>query len=222
MKTKFTFNSIKFLFSYYEIHAMNISMTESLKKIKEINFLSELEKHEIVSQNKISKKIFVSLGMVNALLKKAISKGFVKVKSAPYKRYIYYLTKRGFLEKSNLVREYLEDSLSFFKKAKLSYMEIFKKLKKKKIYIIGKGDLVDISRLAAMEVNVKLSGHFIFNANKELQLISGVYKKNDKNIVYVIVESSSPQEVYDGLKKIVSSKLIIHPNILHVSDFESK
>ena len=113
-------------------------MNENLKKIKKINFLSELEKNEIVSQNVISKKIFVSLGMVNALLKKAISKGFVKAKSAPYKRYIYYLTKQGFTEKSKLVREYLEDSLSFFNKTKLLYTEMFQKIKNKKYILLEK------------------------------------------------------------------------------------
>ena len=32
------------------------------------------------------------------LFSKSISKGFVKVKAAHYKRYIYYLTKEGFMK----------------------------------------------------------------------------------------------------------------------------
>ena len=200
---------------------MNFTMSETLKKIKKINFLSELEKNQIVSQNVISKKIFVSLGMVNALLKKAISKGFVKAKSAPYKRYIYYLTKQGFTEKSNLVREYLEDSLSFFKKTKLLYSEIFKKIKNKKIYIIGEGDLVDVSRLAAIETNVSIAGHLIIK-NKKLVILSGKFEKHTNDSVYIIVESKLPQGVYDSLKKIVPYNSIFHPKILHISDFEAE
>jgi len=200
---------------------MNVIMSESLKKIKKINFLSELEKKEIISQNVISKKIFVSLGMVNALLKKAISKGFVKAKSAPYKRYIYYLTKQGFTEKSNLVREYLEDSLSFFKKTKLLYSEIFKKIKNKNIYIVGEGDLVDVSKLAAIEANIALNGHLIIK-NKKLVILSGEFEKHTNNSAYVIVESKLPQGVYDDLKKIVPYNSIFHPKILHISDFEAE
>ena len=200
---------------------MNVTMSENLKKIKKINFLSELEKKEIISQNVISKKIFVSLGMVNALLKKAISKGFVKAKSAPYKRYIYYLTKQGFTEKSNLVREYLEDSLSFFKKTKLLYSEIFKKIKNKNIYIVGEGDLVDVSKLAAIEANVSLNGHLIIK-NKKLVILSGEFEKHTNNSAYVIVESKLPQGVYDDLKKIVPYNSIFHPKILHISDFEAE
>ena len=200
---------------------MNIIVSENLKKIKKINFLSELEKKEIISQNVISKKIFVSLGMVNALLKKAISKGFVKAKSAPYKRYIYYLTKQGFTEKSNLVREYLEDSLSFFKKTKLLYSEIFKKIKNKNIYIVGEGDLVDVSKLAAIEANIALNGHLIIK-NKKLVILSGEFEKHTNNSAYVIVESKLPQGVYDDLKKIVPYNSIFHPKILHISDFEAE
>ena len=146
---------------------MNVIMEANLKISKIINFFSQLEKKEIISQSKLAKNVLISLGMANAILKKAISKGYVKVKAAPYKRYVYYLTKKGFSEKSNLVQEYLEDSLNFFKQAKRSYIEIFKKLKNKKIYIVGKGDLVDVSKLAAIEINVKLAGHLIINEKKK-------------------------------------------------------
>ena len=200
---------------------MKLIMNENLKKIKKINFLSELEKNEIVSQNVISKKIFVSLGMVNALLKKAISKGFVKSKSAPYKRYIYYLTKQGFTEKSKLVREYLEDSLSFFNKTKLLYTEMFQKIKNKKIYIVGEGDLVDVCRLSSIEAGVTIKGHLIIK-NKKLVTVSGEFEKHNNNFVYVIVESKLPQDVYNNLKKIVPYNSIFHPKILHISDFEAE
>ncbi len=196
-------------------------MEANLKISKIINFFSQLEKKEIISQSKLAKNVLISLGMANAILKKAISKGYVKAKAAPYKRYVYYLTKKGFSEKSNLVQEYLEDSLNFFKKAKRSYIEIFKKLKNKRIYIVGKGDLVDVSKLAAIEINVKLAGHLIINEKKKLRVISGKLEKHNKTIVYVMVESKIPQAIYDDLKKIVSSNSIFHPKILHISDFEA-
>ena len=131
------------------------------------------------------------------------------------------MTKKGFSEKSNLVQEYLEDSLNFFKQAKRSYIEIFKKLKNKKIYIVGKGDLVDVSKLAAIEINVKLAGHLIINEKKKLKVISGKLEKHNKTVVYVMVESKIPQAIYDDLKKIVKSNSIFHPKILHISDFEA-
>lgn len=104
-----------------------------VKTSKIINFFSQLEKKKIISQSSLANNVLISLGMANAILKKAISKGFVKAKAAPYKRYIYYLTKEGFTEKSRLVREYLDSSLNFFKKAKLAYQKILIDIKKKKL-----------------------------------------------------------------------------------------
>ena len=200
---------------------MNYKMKESIKTLKKINFLTELEKKQIISQNVISKNILVSLGMVNALLKKAISKGLVKAKSAPYKRYIYYLTKQGFSEKSNLVREYLEDSLGFYKKAKKSYCEILIRLTKQKIYIVGNGDLADISKLASIETNIKILSHLKINKNSKLVLPSGKILKHTNKNIYLIVETKHPQKTYDYLKKQVPLNCIVYPNILHISDFNA-
>ena len=47
--------------------------------------------------------------------------GCMKARQAPYKRYAYYLTPEGFVEKSRLVGEYLQSSLEFFRKARGQY-----------------------------------------------------------------------------------------------------
>ncbi len=201
---------------------MNTKMKESIKILKKINFFTELEKKKIVSQNVISKNILVSLGMVNALLKKAILKGLVKAKSAPYKRYIYYLTKQGFSEKSNLVREYLDDSLEFYKNAKKAYCDILIKLTKKKIFIVGTGDLEDISKLAAIQMNVDICDRLKVNKNNKLVLTSEKILKHTNKNVYLIIETKNPQKIYDLLKKQVPRNCIFHPKFLHISDFKAE
>ena len=102
-------------------------MANNIHINKLINFFSKLEKNEVVTQSNIAKTILISIGMANSLLKKAITKGYVKVKSAPYRRYSYYLKKKGFAEKSRLVKSFLESSLEFFNQAKKEYIEILKK-----------------------------------------------------------------------------------------------
>jgi DNA-binding MarR family transcriptional regulator len=84
----------------------------------EIEFLTSLEEGTVISQMTLSQRINVSVGLINALIKRAVRKGYVKVKSAPYKRYAYYLTPKGFAEKSRLVAQYLEISLGFFRQAR--------------------------------------------------------------------------------------------------------
>ena len=52
---------------------------------------------------------------MNALIKKFLKKGLIKKKQAPYKRFIYYLTPKGFSEKSKLISDYIESSLDIFR-----------------------------------------------------------------------------------------------------------
>ena len=194
-------------------------MDFNLKKAKIINFFSLLEKREVVSQSNLAKNVIISLGMANAILKKAISKGFVKAKTAPYKRYIYYLTKKGFIEKSRLVREYLDSSLDFFKSAKLDYLKILNAIKKKKLEVIlvGEGDLADICKLALLEENLIISGHLKFNKNKKLNYEFKNKKKPPEQLAFVIVESKNPQFVHDELIKSYNVINIYYPKFLHIS-----
>ena len=53
-------------------------MNFNVKTSKMINFFSLLEKKEIVFQSNLAKDVLISLGMANAILKKAISKGFIR------------------------------------------------------------------------------------------------------------------------------------------------
>tara|TARA_B100000963_G_scaffold19674_1_gene14913 strand:+ start:192 stop:788 length:597 start_codon:yes stop_codon:yes gene_type:complete len=194
-------------------------MDLNVKTSKIINFLSQLEKKKIISQSSLAKNVLISLGMTNAILKKAISKGFVKAKAAPYKRYIYYLTKEGFTEKSRLVREYLDSSLNFFKKAKLAYQKILVEIKKKKyeIVLVGDGDLVDICKLSLLQENLKVSGHMKFTKQKTLRYEFNNTKKSLTNLAFVIVESKKPQLIYDSLFSNFDHINVYYPKFLHIS-----
>ena len=198
---------------------MNITMDLNVKTSKIINFLSQLEKKKIISQSSLAKTVLISLGMTNAILKKAISKGFVKAKAAPYKRYIYYLTKEGFTEKTRLVREYLDSSLNFFKKAKLAYLKILIEIKKKnyEIVLVGDGDLVDICKLSLLHENLKISGHMKFSKQKKLKYEFNNTKKSIINRAFVIVESQNPQLIYDNLLSSSEQINVYYPKFLHIS-----
>ena len=83
------------------------------RKSIELNLLSLLEEGKETSQKNISNNVSVSIGFINALIKKFVKKGVIKIQQAPYKRFIYYLTPQGFSEKAKLVNEYFRDSLFF-------------------------------------------------------------------------------------------------------------
>jgi hypothetical protein len=77
------------------------------------------------TQRSLAGRLNIALGLTNALLKRCVAKGLVKIQNAPARRYAYYLTRKGFAEKSRLVAEYLTVSLAFFRRARGQYEEIF-------------------------------------------------------------------------------------------------
>ncbi len=50
----------------------------------ELDLLATLERRDVVTQPALAKRLSISVGMVNALLKRAARKGLVKAKAAPY------------------------------------------------------------------------------------------------------------------------------------------
>ena len=119
-----------------------------------LGLLTSLEADGAQSQRRIAAELGVALGLVNAYLKRAIKKGFVKVGSAPARRYAYYLTPQGFSEKSRLTVQFLTDSFSLFRKAKEEYGRLFERAQAlgfRRIVLAGQSDLCEIAVLCAVD-----------------------------------------------------------------------
>jgi hypothetical protein len=102
----------------------------------------------------------VALGLVNAYLKRCIKKGLVKVRDAPARRYVYYLTPSGFAEKSRLTVEYLSVSFSLFRQARQDCTELLATARSSgvsRIAILGTSDLAEIAAICALDVGVTIA-----------------------------------------------------------------
>src|SRR5262245_19033144 len=122
------------------------------KSKSELEFLTAIERGEVVTQMTLTKQIGVSIGLINALLKRGMHKGYVKARRVPFMRYAYYVTPQGFSEKSRLVAEYLESSLVFFRRARSQHTEVFacaRRAEMSRLVLVGAGELADIAILAA-------------------------------------------------------------------------
>src|SRR4051794_37197879 len=73
-----------------------------------VKLLDNVGGNQTANQRTLAREIGVSIGLVNALVNRAVSKGLIKIKQAPARRYVYYLTPKGLAEKSRLVAEYLD------------------------------------------------------------------------------------------------------------------
>ena len=106
------------------------------------------------SQRRLASELGVALGLANAYLKRCVKKGLVKVRQAPARRYVYYLTPRGFAEKSRLTLEYMSYSFALFRRAKADCMvalEAARECGYTRIALIGASDLAEIAAICALD-----------------------------------------------------------------------
>lgn len=73
----------------------------------ELDLLQTVEEEQVISQAAMSERMGIATGLVNFLMKRAISKGFVIAKRVPARRYAYFLTPKGMIEKARLVADYM-------------------------------------------------------------------------------------------------------------------
>lgn len=190
-----------------------------------LGLLAALEAEEPHTQRSLAARIGVALGLTNSLLKRAIHKGLVKVSQAPAKRFAYYVTPKGFSEKSRLVADYLSTSLSFFRQAKEEYGILFFDLKEKgidRIVLCGTGELAEIAVLAAHEQDIEIQ--FIVQRGSNLKEFCGYNVRNNlstlknKDVSAVIITSiDAPQDVYNWARSIISDINIHTVPLLHIS-----
>ena len=82
-----------------------------------LEILEAIDEQSDVTQRHLARRTGVALGLANSYLKRCVRKGLVKIQQAPANRYLYYLTPKGFAEKSRLTAEYLSASLTFYRRA---------------------------------------------------------------------------------------------------------
>ena len=197
--------------------------TNSKKLLQlELALLNKIQNDENITQRSISKELDIALGIANTLVKKFVKKGFLKLKQAPMKRYFYYLTPKGLLEKTKLTKQFVESSLQFYNSSRMEYENLLKKIKTKKVkYLIlaGTCELSEIAILAARNISIDVNYVYSKTYNKKkfsgVKVVSKINKKkfNKDNTCFLLTEFSNPTTLYNLL---IKDYQIFKPNFLTV------
>ncbi|MGB1548047.1 MAG: winged helix-turn-helix transcriptional regulator, partial [Alphaproteobacteria bacterium] len=91
-----------------------------------LELLASVEANRHVSQRTLATRLGIAVGLANGYLRRCVRKGWVKMSKAPARRYAYYLTPKGFAEKSRLTAEYLTISFDFFRNARTECLRAFR------------------------------------------------------------------------------------------------
>lgn len=190
-----------------------------------LSLLSVLEGDEALTQRSLATRIGVALGLTNSLLKRAICKGLVKVGQAPAKRYAYYVTPKGFSEKSRLVAEYLSCSLDFFRQAREEFTFVYDEAQAcghTRVALFGAGELAEIATLSALDNGIKILA--VIHPGSNQGLCSGVPVFNTLDTTkgldidaVVITSIDAPQAAYELLREYFEDEQIFAAPMLHVT-----
>jgi hypothetical protein len=173
-----------------------------------LDMMSRIEREPAISQRGLSTHLGVAIGLVNTYLKRCIQKGWIKVRNIPTKRYAYYLTPGGFIEKAKLTAEYLSSGFEFFRQARNELLMIFHECEAKNwinVILIGKGDLSEIALQVVKETTIKIS--IIFKEE---------FLKIQHYDAVIITDTETPQSTYTVLINEIPERRIFIPPLLRV------
>ncbi len=188
-----------------------------------LGLLNAVQENSTVTQRSMANDLGIALGLANAYLKRCVRKGLIKISQVPPNRYAYYLTPKGFTEKSRLTSEYLSSSFTFFRRARGQCGDALEYCTARdwtRIALAGCGELAEIATLCAMEHDIALMG--IISPSEKAKEFAGLKvltatKKLRGIDAIIITDLQSPQAVFDTLSQSLSSDRIVTPPLLGIS-----
>ena len=123
-------------------------MKDILDSHRSLRLLEEISKGDPLTQRDLSDRLDMALGLVNAYLKTLVKKGCIKIAGIPPKRFKYYITPKGFIEKSRAL--WLRDP----------YIapEAMARIVAPVLFVLGEQDAIRLDHVLEMRARVK-QGH---------------------------------------------------------------
>ncbi len=140
---------------------MNNNRLQESEEHRALQILSELSTNDSLTQRDLSSRLGIALGLVNSYIRNLVSKGYITVKSIPPRRYAYFLTPRGFAEKTRLTYHLLQDYTRIYREARSNLKRLFGELHSggvKQVVFAGADEVAEIAFLTLQETGLELSG----------------------------------------------------------------
>ena len=195
----------------------------------ELDMLRIIEEERVISQAALSRRMGIAAGLVNFLMKRAISKGIVIAKRVPARRYAYVLTPKGFAEKARLVADYMNTSLGMFRRLREDFDDLFKSLSddnRRHIVIVGDIELVELAILSSFESDVEITGIVSDKTNRKsvakIPVVSHTrfLAQSAESVTFVVADIYKAQTVYDELVEAYGDSNVVAPKSLYVAPQE--
>jgi len=112
-----------------------------------LTLFNTVESRPEINQRQLARELDVSLGLANTYFQRVLKKGWIRAKQVKPRRWLYFLTPKGALEKSRLSLFYLHRTLESFRELKRKgdeHLSILSKNGVTGIHLCGDHDLTEI------------------------------------------------------------------------------
>ena len=117
------------------------------EEIRTLTLFNTVESRPEINQRQLARELDVSLGLTNTYFQRVLKKGWIRAQQVKPRRWLYFLTPKGALEKSRLSLSYLHRTLNSFRELKSKGDEHLRTLSKKGvrgIHLCGEDDLTEV------------------------------------------------------------------------------
>jgi DNA-binding MarR family transcriptional regulator len=185
-----------------------------------LGMLNAVAGNAVVTQRSLARELGIALGLANAYLKRCVSKGYIKVSHVPARRYAYYLTPKGFAEKSRLTADYLSQSFDFFRLARGQCHDLFAECERRgwnRVALVGAGDLAEIAKLVADNHDVLLVGLVDPRTTRFGRLpVTGELAALGEIDAAIVTDLREPQATFDAVAALLPGERVLAPALLHL------
>jgi DNA-binding MarR family transcriptional regulator len=131
------------------------------ERMRDLQLLEEIEQNPKVSQRELSNKFGIALGVTNACIKRMARRGLIRLKGFRPRRIAYYLTPKGFAEKSKLTLRFLSYNIHHYAEMKKQISKTLIEMQSsgvKRVAFYGLGDEMEVAYITFQGLNMKLVG----------------------------------------------------------------
>jgi DNA-binding MarR family transcriptional regulator len=189
-----------------------------------LGVLESVERDGQQSQRRIALDLGIALGLTNAYLRRCVGKGLVKMRQVPARRYAYFLTPKGFAEKSRLTAEYLRHSFALVRRARSEYAELMHMARRQdfdSVVLAGVSELAEVAILCSIESDVDILAIVDANANRKQFVGRRVVESFDsipgKFDAVIVTDLQRAQETYLAAVKRYGKDRVLVPPFLGVN-----
>ena len=166
------------------------------EELRTLSLFNNVESRPEINQRQLARELDVSLGLTNTYFQRVLKKGWIRAKQVKPRRWLYFLTPQGVLEKSRLSLSYMHRTLNSFRELKSKgdeYLDILSKKGVRGIHLCGDEDLTEV-------LSYCFSGF-------EIELLSVI---SEKDLLADLIKKEKP-----ALPELKSDEMILLASLEH-------